>query len=124
MAFIDPDAGHVEVTFDAGTSDILRIRSTLRAVVPSYEKAVFEARSKSLDEVRNIAVSSLSSPPVPDERGGAKQLTQLQIEPGSEEVGYRMIDGKAVPVYRALLSNPSFPSGKMQEAIVPLAMTE
>jgi hypothetical protein len=124
LAFIDPDAGHVEITFDAGADEIVGIRSTIRAVVPSYEKTPAERSARDLDEVRMIALHSFTASPVPNPDGSAKSIETLEIVAGSEKIGYQMIDGRAVPVYRALLQNPEFPQSKLHEAVIPLAATE
>jgi len=124
LAFVDPDAGHLELTFDASSAEPLRIRGTIRHVLPDYEKAVTVAPSRNLDELRQIALATFTPPPVPDQHGQAAQLERLEIVPSSEQLGYRMIDGKATPVYRVLLQSPDYPAAKMHEAIVPLAATE
>ncbi len=124
LPFNDPDAGHIAITFDAGTDQVVGIRSSIRSIVPAHEKATREVRARTLDELRAIALQTFTPSPVPNPKGGVKSMEVLEIIDGSEEIGYRMIDGRAVPAYTALLANPEFEQSKMHEAIIPLAAAE
>ena len=121
LAFIDPDAGRLELTFSADDDQLVGIRSTVREVIPTYEKATEETPGRSLDELRSIALHSLTRSPVPGPTGSPKSVERLEIDETSERIGYRIIDGHAVPMYRAILSHPNQATGKRREAVVPLA---
>lgn len=121
LPFIDPDAGHVEITFSAEDDEVVGIRSTLREVVPAYEKALNEIQPRSLDKLREIAMHTATASPVPRANGMPKSVERLDFVENREAIGYKVIDGLAVPVYTALIANPSAAGSKMHEATIPLA---
>ena len=116
VPFIDPEAGHLEVTFDARNGQAKRVRSSLRRVTTAIESSE-NAEETSLEQVRRSAIQRFTG----SARSGARTSTQsLEVVPESEEIGYQMIDGKAVPVYRALIKDPNFTLGRPQMALIPL----
>ena len=116
VPFIDPEAGHLEVTFDARNGQAKRVRSSLRRVTTAIESSE-NAEETSLEQVRRSAIQRFAG----SARSGARTSAQsLEVVPESEEIGYQMIDGKAVPVYRALIKDPNFTLGRPQMALIPL----
>lgn len=113
VAFIDPDAGHLEVTFDARNGQATRVRSTLRRLRGPVETVESEMET-SLEQVRQTALQRFGTSAKPD------ATQSLEVVPESEAIGYQMIDGRAVPVYRALIKDPNFELSRPQLAIIPL----
>ena len=113
VPFIDPDAGHLEVTFNARSGQATRLRSSLRRLSAPLETSETDSEI-SLEQLRQTARQSFAGSARPE----ATQA--LEVMPESEAIGYQMIDGKAVPVYRALLKDPNFTLGRPQMAIIPL----
>ncbi|MFN7926433.1 MAG: hypothetical protein U0Y68_00530 [Blastocatellia bacterium] len=113
VSFIDPEAGHLEITFDARNGQTTRVRSTLRRLTATVEDNTPTA-PLSLDQVRQNAL----------QRAGVSaklNATQaLEVVPETEAVGYQMIDGQAVPVYRTLIQDPNFELGRPQLVTIPL----
>jgi hypothetical protein len=107
MRFIDPDAGHIEISFDARTGKIRRIRVTMRSIIPSSEEIPATSGIRSVEQAREQALQSIAG-------GGGEVIL------GSESLGYQMLGGKATPVYRARLSDRNHPSNIAQQAIIPL----
>lgn len=125
LPFVDPDAGHIEITFDATSGVVKGVRSSVREPRGIQEQAagagggspaiaIWEAREMALSSVQQTAA------PAEDQAEAQVEITHA-IEPGSEEVGYYMIDGKAVPVYRTVVVAEQLPEARPREVIVPLA---
>lgn len=119
LPFIDPDAGHVAVTF-AGNGEAERVRSTIRKIdgTTAASQGV-SASARTLQDARQLALNSVANPPAPNV---TPEANTMQVMNGTEAVGYQMIDGKATPVYRALLQDPKFPNARPTEVIIPLAL--
>ena len=116
VAFIDTEAGHLEVTFDARNGQATRVRSSLRRLTSAAQTEAVEVET-SLEQVRRTAIQR----PTGGGRSSARTSAQvLELVPESEEIGYQMMDGKAVPVYRALVKDPNFTLGRPQMVIIPL----
>jgi hypothetical protein len=115
IPFIDPEAGHLEITFDARTGQAKRARSTLRAFTSSLDNSAVSSAHRSIEEAREVALKTFATPTKP---GGLQE--SLEVVPGTEAVGYHLIDGNAVPVYRVLVKNPNFTLGRPQQVIIPL----
>ncbi len=113
VPFIDSEAGHLEVTFDARNGQATRVRSSLRRISSAVETEA-TGSEMTLEQLRQAAIQRFA--------GSARQeATQsLEVMPETEEIGYQMIDGQAVPVYRALIKDPNFTLGRPQMAIIPL----
>ena len=107
MRFIDPEAGHIEISFDARAGKIRRIRVTLRSIIPSFGKTSETLGIRSVEQAREQALQSIAG-------GGGEVIA------GSESIGYQMLGGKATPVYRARLYDRSYPSNIARQAIIPL----
>ncbi len=116
VPFIDTEAGHLEVTFDARNGQATRVRSSLRRITAAIE-TVESGEEVSLEQVRRSAIQRFAAPA---RRGSRNAAQALEVVPESEEIGYQMIDGKAVPVYRALIKDPNFEFSRPQMAIIPL----
>jgi hypothetical protein len=114
VAFIDPEAGHLEITFDARSGQATRVRSSLRQIKTAVAETSESVQETSLAQVRQAALQRFASS-VP-----ANSDLKLEVVPDSEEVGYQMIDGKAVPVYRALVNTANSTFSRPQLAIIPL----
>lgn len=116
--FIDPEAGHLEITFGARTGQVKRIRNTLKAVrVATSDDEVASARIMALDEARQAALAAFRRAAGDrDEITSSAEMTQ-----DSEAVGYQMIDGKATLVYRAHIKSSAVPGMRPFQAIIPLA---
>lgn len=114
VPFIDPEAGHLEVTFDARNGQTTRVRSSLRQITATPITATENIAETTLEQLRQAARQRFA--------GSAKTeaVQALEVIPESEEIGYQMIDGQAVPVYRALIKNTNFTLGRPQMAIIPL----
>lgn len=113
VSFVDPDAGHLEVTFDARNGQTLRVRSSLRQVAAAVESNELTP-SVSLEQLRNSARKQFAT------NAKLNSVNNLEVMPESEAVGYQMIEGKAVPVYRALIKDPNFELSRPQLVTVPL----
>lgn len=114
--FIDPEAGHLEITFGARTGQVKRVRNTLqKIVIPSPDNLTQSSLVMSREEAREVALGEF--------RKAASANTALsssvEIVDGSEAVGYQIIDGKAVLVYRAHLKS-SVVAGRPSQILVPL----
>jgi hypothetical protein len=116
VPFIDTEAGHLEVTFDARNGQTTRVRSSLRRITAAIE-SVESGEEVSLEQVRRSAIQRFAAPA---RRGSRNAAPAMEIVPESEAIGYQMIDGKAVPVYRALVKDPNFELSRPQMAIIPL----
>jgi hypothetical protein len=114
VAFIDPEAGHLEITFDARSGQATRVRSSLRQIKTTAAETSESVQETSLAQVRQAALQRFAGS-VP-----ANSELKLEVVPDSEEVGYQMIDGKAVPVYRALVNTANSTFSRPQLAIIPL----
>ncbi len=113
VPFIDPDAGHLEVTFDARNGQATRLRSSLRRITTPIEAVENEVET-SLEQLRQTARQSFAG----STRAEASHTLEVMLE--SEEIGYQMMNGRAVPVYRALIKDPNFSLSRPQLAIIPL----
>jgi hypothetical protein len=111
MRFIDPDAGHIEISFDALTGSVRRINGTLRSIVPSSGEVPASVAVMSIEEAREQALKSVSG-------------ERFEVITGSESVGYQILNGEAAPVYRASIYNPNEPSASPRQAIVPLLKSQ
>ena len=113
VPFIDPNAGHLEVTFDARNGQTTRVRSSLRRITATVEDNT-PVTKNSLTQLRQAALQRVGA-------SAKLNATQsLEVVPESEAVGYQMIDGQAVPVYRTLIKDPNFELGRPQQTIIPL----
>ena len=114
VPFIDPEAGHLEVTFDARNGKATRVRSSLRRITSAAATTTESTVETSLEQLRQAARQRFAG----STRLEAAQ--SLEVVPESEAIGYQMIDGQAVPVYRALIKDTNFTLGRPQMAIIPL----
>ncbi|MEQ1560244.1 MAG: DUF6345 domain-containing protein [Methyloglobulus sp.] len=118
VPFIDPNAGHLEISFDASSGKVNGVRSTLQNLQP-VARAFVNARGSSrlsIDDARKTALGLFSNQGGALMRGGQN----LQIAPNSESVGYQIIDNQAVPVFRAEIVDPAQKTARPREALVPL----
>lgn len=113
VPFIDPDAGHLEITFDARNGQTTRVRSSLCRIAAPIE-ATESIEETSIEQLRQTARQRFA------ESAKTNAVQSLEVMPESEAIGYRMIDGKAVPVYRALVKDANFSFGRPQEVLIPL----
>ncbi len=114
VAFVDPEAGHLEITFDAHSGQATRLRSSLRQIKAAAAETSESVVETSLEEVRQTARQRFA----PSAKADGQQAADVTLE--AEEIGYQMIDGKAVPVYRALVKPTGFEFSRPQLAIIPL----
>lgn len=113
VPFIDPDAGHLEVTFDARNGQTTRVRSSLRRLSAAVEG--FTPRTKtSVAQLRLAALQSVGS------SAKLNATESLEVVPETEAIGYQMVDGQAVPVYRTQIKDPNFELSRPQQVIVRL----
>lgn len=117
MNFIDPDAGHVAITFNSN-GEAERVRSSVRRINTGSAANVRSSAARPLSQARQLALAQVANPPAPNEPA---QSNPFRIMDGTEQVGYQMMNGQATPVYRALLQDPSFPEARPIEVIIPLA---
>ncbi len=118
VPFIDPNAGHLEVSFDANSGNIKQVRSNLQKLQPATKALAFrsvQAPHLTLDDARQEALKLYAN-----QGGNLRSAQNLQIAPNSESVGYQVIDGKAVPVYRAEIKDVNQATARPRLAIVPL----
>ena len=115
LPFIDPEAGHLEITFDAQTGEAKQVRSTVQALEVSSRAAAVQATTLSIEQARLAALKLFSKP---EGQRGAQQ--NLGIVPSSEAVGYHLIDGKVTPVFRAEIKDSNEQFGRPKLAIIPL----
>jgi len=113
---IDPDGGHIEISYAADGS-VTRLKSSVRFVERSKQADPMAAIS--LPEARRLAVEPSVTLAVPDQENPDEGLLD-EIVAGSEQVGYRMLDGELKLVYRALIYNPDFPDNRTREVLIPL----
>ncbi len=113
--FIDPEAGHLEITFNAQSGQVKRVRDTLvalgraqPAVGRSSVMSIAEARETALADYRRQAGSASAS----------ARTAKIQTE--SENVGYHVFDGKAVLVYRVQVASTALPFMRPVEVVVKL----
>lgn len=115
--FIDPEAGHLEITFGARTGKVKQVRSTLKAVTAVANTDAATQRVLSISEARAAALGAFNK--------AADSQTLLtaaaEVVEGSEAVGYQMIDGQAVLVYRALIKSAAAPGMRPFQALIPLS---
>lgn len=116
LPFIDADAGRLEITLDASTQQVLKIRSALKQVANQAAGAVPQP-TLDLAAARELAIQTASPAPQP----GVAAQVRHEVVPGSEEIGYCMQDGQPLAVYRALLKDPRFEDSRLQEVRIPLA---
>lgn len=113
VPFIDPDAGHLEVTFDAHNGQATRVRSSLRRLSIAVEDNT-PVTKRSVTQLRQAALQRVG----PSAKANATQA--LEVVPETEAVGYQMIDGQAVPVYRTQVKDPNFELGRPQQVTISL----
>ena len=70
-----------------------------------------------MQEARDLALGRVTSMPTPDTQRSAENW---QIVQDSEAVGFIVVDGKATPVYQALLLNSDAPNSRPQKIEIPL----
>lgn len=115
LPFIDPQAGHLEITFDARSGQTRRVRSTLQQIeAVSVSNAASAGKPLSVEEARTEALAKAEL---------RAQATQLEIVAGSEAVGWQVLDGKVVPVFRAEIKNPGQQFGRPQLVVIPMIKT-
>ena len=112
VPFIDPEAGHLEITFDAQTGQVTRVRSTLVKLAPETSLTDVAAAHTSVADARAAALQSLTTAGTPAQT--------MQVVSNTENVGFYLIDGKAVPVYRAQFKDTQFEFGRPLQALTPL----
>jgi hypothetical protein len=115
VPFIDPNAGHLEISFDANSGNIKQVRSNLQKIQPAAKvfKSI-QGPQLTLDEARQEALKLYAN------QGNLRSAQNLQITPRSESIGYQVINGKAVPVYRAEISDVNQTMARPRLAIIPL----
>jgi hypothetical protein len=113
VPFVDPDAGHLEITFSARGGQVKRIRHTLRNVMVVNQEA---AAPKSLAAARQEALAAFHA--AASAPGGPQAEAEVVAE--SEQVGYHMVNGKLTLAYRAVINNRSLPGSRPFLALVPL----
>lgn len=117
VPFVDPEAGHLEVTFSARGGAVTRLRHSLREVRASKHGAAQEsAAPKTLFAARHEALQAFHA--VASKPG--TQQAEAEVAPESEAVGYQMIDGRPTLVYRAIINNLADPGSRPFLAVVPL----
>ncbi|MGH9839113.1 MAG: hypothetical protein ACREEM_10045, partial [Blastocatellia bacterium] len=115
--FIDPEAGHLEITFGARSGQLKRVRNTLKAItISKVEGQTASAQPMSLEEARQSAMAAFGQAA----DSNAAMVSSALVAAESEAVGYQMIDGQAVLVYRALISSSAAPGMRPFQAIIPL----
>jgi hypothetical protein len=114
VPFVDPDAGHLEISFSSRGGQVTRVRNTLHAVrVSQLESA---AAPKTLAAARQEAMNAFhAAASVP---GGAQAEAEVVAE--SEQVGYHLVNGKLTLAYRAVIQNRSVPGSRPFLAVISL----
>src|SRR5262249_46646064 len=107
LQFLDPDAGHIEVSFDVRTKKVKRIRRTLRSYGHFSGETSTSLGMISIEQAREQALKST----------GGKEV---EVMAGTESIGYYLLNGKVAPVYRALIFNTNAPRNPARQAIIPL----
>jgi hypothetical protein len=117
LSFIDPKAGHLEITFGARSGQVKRVRNTLKPIQAAPTgNATAQTQVMSQQEARQQAIAEFNK--TASNTNG--KTSSAEIVEGSEDVGYQMIDGKAVLVYRALLKSSADSSLRPFLAVIPL----
>ena len=118
LAFNDPQAGHLEVSFHPQTGQLTRLRNSLKRLAVTAEQnvngkrqTVVAARAMALRQVNTAARTR-------------KEVAQFEMVADSESVGYSMVDGKVTPVYRVILQNTAIPGSRPQEIMIPLVQMD
>ena len=114
--FIDPEAGHLEITFNARSGQVTRVRNTLKVLQPVSTRARAGVQMLTLEEARQAALGTFQQAT----GSHLKSTAPAEILTDSEDVGYQMIDGKAVLVYRAHVKSAVQPGMRPFQAIIPL----
>jgi hypothetical protein len=109
--FVDAEAGHLEITFGARSGQIRRVRNTVQAIRAATTAA--QSALMSQDEARQRAIADFSA-------AAGVNASAAEIVAGSEQVGYVMMEGRAVLVYRALLKTRGIDGSRQFQAVVPL----
>jgi len=113
--FIDPEAGHLEITFNAKSGQVKRVRDTLVALGRA-QPAAGRSSVVSIEEARETALADYRQ-----QAGSASALAQTaKLQTESETVGYQVIDGKAVLVYRVQIASTALPFMRPVEVVVKL----
>jgi hypothetical protein len=110
--FVDAEAGHLEITFGARSGRIKRVRNTVQAIRTA--SLATQSALMSQDEARQRAIAEFSV-------AAGINAAAAEIVQGSEQVGYAMMQGRAVLVYRALLKTRGVEGNRLFQAVVPLA---
>ncbi len=118
LAFNDPQAGHLEVSFNPQTGRLMRLRNSLKRLAATAEQNVSGNR-QTVAAARAIALRQVNTAP-----RARRGTTQFEMVAGSESVGYSMVDGKVTPVYRVILQNTAIPGSRPQEIIIPLVQMD
>ncbi|MBI1760472.1 MAG: hypothetical protein HYR56_03455 [Acidobacteria bacterium] len=111
LPFIDPQAGHLEITFDARTGQARSVRSTLQQMDTAKLADAAPTQQLSVEDARYEALSKAQL---------QAKAGQLEIVAGSEATGWHLLDGKIVPVFRAEVKDPNQQFGRPQLVVVPL----
>jgi hypothetical protein len=114
--FIDPEAGHLEITFNARSGQVTRVRNTLQVLQPVPARAQAARQVLTLEEARQVALGTFQHATGSHLRSTAS----AEVLADSEDVGYQMMDGKAVLVYRAHIKSADQSGMRPFQAIIPL----
>jgi hypothetical protein len=115
--FIDPEAGHLEITFDSRTGQTKRVRNTLKTI-PQARAGAAHIQMLTLDQAREAALTKYQNAA----KIQARAADDAQIMDESEAVGYQLMDGNAVLVYRVFITSATTPGMRPFQAIIPLVM--
>jgi len=122
VPFIDPDAGHIEITFDAVTGQARRFRNSIRQIREDRRHQPFATQAAMpLNQARAAALQTVMSSAIHEAQGDQAADPAYEIRPENEATGYYILDGMATPVYRAYVTSGKFPESRPREVIVPLA---
>jgi hypothetical protein len=115
--FIDPEAGHLEITFSAQNGQAKHVRNTLKAIQPVQARdGRAAAQVMTLEEARQAALAAFQQ----GAGNSMRRTSSAEIIAASEAIGYQMIDGKAVLVYRAYIKSAAMAHMRPFQAIIPL----
>ncbi len=122
LPFIDPDAGHLEITFDAQTGEAKKFRNTIHRIRDNPTRmASASAPALTIEQARDAALQTTDQTPSP---GEPSLDAAYEIKHENESTGYYILDGKAIPVYRAYITSRKFPEARPREVLIPLAKAE
>ena len=120
VAFIDPEAGHLEITFDARSGQATRLRSSLRQIKTTSAETTESVVETSLEQLRQTARQRFIAATKTAGQQTSDAALEADITLEGEQIGYQMIEGKAVPVYRTLVKSASSQLNRPQLTIIPL----